>query len=243
MRSPQSRSVSVKNLLALAAIGELLVGLPSQAQIYLNPIQPNVNRSRTGIDLTGDGMRCSSDGGAVPTLSMSVGVVPGQTNNVIVNSQTSQGPVLGLLTLSVPLERTDQKFDCNNLLQDAQVKARMENLRTLLDESVITEAQYRQGLIRILNQMMPQAVVDNGQMVTERRLSLVLGDQQQSSPAPATTLPSPGSAAGTGAARITPRTQVGAARNWMLPPPALPQVPESVSVQGAGRAPRPQSPQ
>lgn len=121
------------------------------AQIYLAPSQQFPQGSRVAIDL--GGLRCSSDGGVVPSLSLSAGAYPDQWgNNVNVapnannNSIGSQSSFLALVTLNIPLARSQSNFSCQALLKDAQIKARIDNLRQLVDEQVISESQYHKAL-------------------------------------------------------------------------------------------------
>lgn len=99
------------------------------------------------------GIRCNSDGGALPSLSVSAGAYPDQWgNNVNVapnannNSIGSQSSLLALITLNIPLARSQSSFSCLALLKDAQIKARIDNLRQLLEENVISESQYQKAL-------------------------------------------------------------------------------------------------
>ena len=103
------------------------------------------------IDL--GGLRCSADGGGVPSLSLSAGAYPDQWgNNVNVapnannNSIGSQSSFLALVTLNIPLARSQSDFNCQALLKDAQIKARIDNLRQLVEDNVITESQYQKAL-------------------------------------------------------------------------------------------------
>jgi len=126
------------------------------AQIYLNPNIPNMQRSRVSIEL-GNGIRCTSDGGSISSLTFSAGAYPDQlgNNSLVVNPQvgntsiSSQSSLMALMSLNIPLGRTDQKFDCMPLLKDAIVKARIDNLRQLVDEDVISESQYRKALLEL----------------------------------------------------------------------------------------------
>jgi len=121
------------------------------AQIYLAPSQQFPQGSRVSIDL--GGLRCNADGGALPSLSLSAGAYPDQWgNNVNVapnasnNSIGSQSSLLALITLNIPLARSRSEFSCQALLKDAQIKARSDNLRQLVEENVISESQYHRAL-------------------------------------------------------------------------------------------------
>lgn len=139
---------AVAHLLCAAGVAVAAVAVsasPAAAQIYLNPIQQNMTRSRVSIDM-GDGLRCTSDGGSVPTLSLSMGAYPdqlGSDNTFYDRSTVSQSSLLGLVSVHVPLDGTSQKFDCNALLKDAKIRARLDNLRELVDENIISDEQYR----------------------------------------------------------------------------------------------------
>lgn len=98
-------------------------------------------------------LRCNSDSGALPSLSLSAGAYPDQwgynvniapnANNSSIGSQSS---LLALATLNIPLARSQANFSCQSLLKDAQIKARIDNLRQLVEENVITESQYKRAL-------------------------------------------------------------------------------------------------
>ncbi len=158
MRRHSLRIVHLAGLFALAGAGSghLVAFAPAHAQIYLSPNQGNTQRSRVSIDL-GGGIRCSSDGGSVPSLSISAGAYPdqwGAANEVIVTPNATgnvgnRSSLLALMSVTLPLAKTNQNFDCTSLLKDAQIKARIENLRQLVDEDVISESQYRKALLKL----------------------------------------------------------------------------------------------
>jgi hypothetical protein len=141
-------------VLALALGGGSLCGsLPWQgalAQIFLAPTQQFTQGSRVSIDL--GGLRCNADGGALPSLSLSAGAYPdqwGNNVNVAPNASSSignQSSLLALVTLNIPLARSRSEFSCQTLLKDAQIKARIDNLRLLVEENVISESQYQKAL-------------------------------------------------------------------------------------------------
>ena len=57
--------------------------------------------------------------------------------------------MMALLSLNIPLKASNPKFSCLSLLKDAQIKTRMENLRQLVDEDVITESQFKKALLSL----------------------------------------------------------------------------------------------
>ena len=132
------------------------------AQIYLAPSQQFPQGSRVSIDL--GGLRCNADGGALPSLSLSAGAYPDQWgNNVNVapnasnNSIGNQSSLLALVTLNIPLARSRSEFSCQSLLKDAQIKARIDNLRQLVEENVISESQYHKALKALFGPPFSQA--------------------------------------------------------------------------------------
>lgn len=149
-----SGTVHRAGVLALALGGGSLCGsLPWQgalAQIFLAPTQQFPQGSRVSIDL--GGLRCNADGGALPSLSLSAGAYPdqwGNNVNVAPNASSSignQSSLLALVTLNIPLARSRSEFSCQTLLKDAQIKARIDNLRLLVEENVISESQYQKAL-------------------------------------------------------------------------------------------------
>ena len=124
------------------------------AQIFLAPNQQFPQGSRVSIDV--GNVRCNSDGGALPNLSISAGAYPDQLGNSISLSQQNSSSTIGnqstmmaLLSLNIPLKASNPKFSCLSLLKDAQIKTRMENLRQLVDEDVITESQFKKALLSL----------------------------------------------------------------------------------------------
>lgn len=139
----------------MLALGWIDIGqpwAPVGAQIYLNPSQATMSPARVTIDF-GNGIRCSSDGGSIPSLSFSAGAYPDQwgvsrnsSANGLVNGTSS---MMGLVTLHVPLQARKPGVDCETMLQESLLKARIENLRQLLEEEVISETQFRQALAKM----------------------------------------------------------------------------------------------
>jgi hypothetical protein len=101
-------------------------------------------------------VRCNADAGALPNLSLSAGAYPDQLGNNVSVAQTdgnstvgNQSSLLAILSLNIPLSRSNNAFSCQPLLKDAMIRTRMENLRQLVDEEVITESQYKQALLSL----------------------------------------------------------------------------------------------
>ena len=131
----------------------LLLGLESifsqvRAQIFLSPQSPTSERSSTNINI--DGVSCSAAGGSVPSITMSVGADPYAINNfddLVGNSNTNtSSPFLGILSLNIPLRRTNQSFSCNELYDLAVKKSKLASLRELVDEQIISEDQYARAV-------------------------------------------------------------------------------------------------
>lgn len=120
------------------------------AQIFLSPNQQFPQRSRGTLDL-GGGVRCSFEGGAGPSLSLSVGAYPDVLmRDVVVNSNVSnvasQSGIFSLITLNLPLGGSKNRFSCDDLLEDAKLRARLQSLRELADENIISESQYQEAV-------------------------------------------------------------------------------------------------
>ncbi len=101
-------------------------------------------------------VRCNADAGALPNLSLSAGAYPDQWGNNISVAQTNgnasignQSALLAMLSLNIPLARSHNAFSCQPLLKDALIRTRMDNLRQLVDEEVISESQYKQALLNL----------------------------------------------------------------------------------------------
>jgi hypothetical protein len=201
--------------------------LEAAAQIFLNPAQQQMSRSRVSIDM-GDGIRCTSEGGAVPTLGLSVGAYPDQWGNETVvfsnGNIGNQSSLLGLLSVNIPLQGTSQKFDCRALLQDAQVKARLANLRELLDENLLTEAQYREAVLRLYGPLLHSTPPTMSQEATPPGSNSLRLEDPPLKPVPPASSP---------AARI-PIASAGTI-GQLPPPPPLPPLPSLPSP----RAPQP----
>jgi len=159
------RRLSVARLLPLAGLlGFAAGGEAALEQIFLSPNQQVTQGSRVSIDL--GGIRCSSDGGALPSLNLSAGAYPdqwagalavsGNTNTTSIGNQSS---LLALLSLNVPLATSNRQFNCQTLLKDAQIKVRIDNLRQLLDEDVISESQFRSALLALYGPLTEAAQV------------------------------------------------------------------------------------
>jgi len=153
MRNLAAGPCSGKNLLTLA-ICFCLSPQAAIGQIYLAPNQQFPQGSRVSIDL--GAVRCNADAGALPNLSLSAGAYPDQWGNSVSVAQSNgnasignQSSLLAMLSLNVPLARGDKAFSCQPLLKDAMIRTRMDNLRQLVDEEVISESQYKQALLSL----------------------------------------------------------------------------------------------
>jgi hypothetical protein len=153
MRNLVAGSCSDKDLLTLA-ICFCLSPQAAVGQIYLAPNQQFPQGSRVSIDL--GSVRCNADAGALPNLSLSAGAYPDQWGNSISVAQSNgnatignQSSLLAMLSLNIPLARSNNAFSCQPLLKDAMIRTRMENLRQLVDEEVISESQYKQALLSL----------------------------------------------------------------------------------------------
>ncbi len=184
MWSFTKRSVAHTRLLPLAGIlasSVFWIQSPGLAQIYLNPNNQNMTRNRVSIEL-GNGIRCSSDGGSVASLSFSAGAYPDQlgNNSLVVSPQVgnssiaNQSSLMALASVNIPLGRTDQKFDCTPLLKDAIIKARIENLRQLVDEDVISESQYRKALIKLFGPLSNELGISSSAPASEAGATLTI---------------------------------------------------------------------
>ena len=114
------------------------------AQIFLNPQNSSATRSSASINI--DSTRCSSSGGDVPSLSLAVGADPyavNYFNDFDINANSNRNsPFLGIVSLNIPLKRTNQDFDCSELHDLAVKKSKLSSLREMVDEQIITEDQY-----------------------------------------------------------------------------------------------------
>ena len=153
MRNLAAGPCSSKDLLTLA-LCLFLSPQAAVAQIFLAPNQQFPQGSRVSIDL--GSVRCNADAGALPNLSLSAGAYPDQLGNNVSVAQTdgnatvgNQSSLLAILSLNIPLSRSNNAFSCQPLLKDAMIRTRMENLRQLVDEEVITESQYKQALLSL----------------------------------------------------------------------------------------------
>lgn len=58
----------------------------------------------------------------------------------------SQSGLFSLITLNIPLGGSKNRFSCDDLLEDAKIRARLQSLRELADENIISEQQYRDAV-------------------------------------------------------------------------------------------------
>ena len=137
----------------------LLVGLGSiiseaRAQIFLSPQSPTSERSSTNINI--DGVSCSAAGGSVPSITMSVGADPYAINDFdgLVGNANANSPFLGIVSLNIPLKRTNQSFSCNELYDLAVKKSKLASLRELVDEQIISEDQYAMAVQNIYKELL-----------------------------------------------------------------------------------------
>ncbi|MDM7951706.1 MAG: hypothetical protein QUV07_00600 [Cyanobium sp. CZS 25K] len=154
----------------------------------------------------------------------------GSNATVFDRSVANQSSLMGLVSVHVPLAGTSQTFDCNALLKDAQIRARLDNLRELLDENLITEAQYREVVLRlyqpILNpkdQPLPNGLGEAKRLGdvrlsgTDRLRQPFKANRPQREVIPLTTL-----------GELKPDNRGNVATGWPPPPPpVLPSLPGS----------------
>ena len=137
----------------------LFVGLGSiiseaRAQIFLSPQSPASERSSTNINV--NGVSCSAAGGNVPSITMSVGADRYAIDDFdgLVGNANANSPFLGIVSLNIPLTRTNQSFSCNELYDLAVKKSKLESLRELVDEQIITEDQYAMAVQNIYKELL-----------------------------------------------------------------------------------------
>ena len=120
----------------------------AHAQIFLSPQSSSASRSSASINI--DNTRCSSSGGDVPSLSLSVGADPYAVNYFndfdINDSSQRNSPFLGIVSLNIPLQRTNQNFNCSKLHDLAVKKSKLSSLREMVDEEIITDEQYTKAV-------------------------------------------------------------------------------------------------
>jgi hypothetical protein len=216
------------HLLCATGVAIAVSAAPAAAQIYLNPIQQNMTRSRVSIDM-GDGLRCTSDGGSVPTLSLSMGAYPDQWGSdvtVYERNTGSQSSLLGLVSVHVPLGGTSQKFDCNALLKDAKIRARLDNLRELVDENIISDAQYRAAVLQLYQPILDSAPKEENAAAvsgTGKRGSVLLSGRSETPSRVSETVVAPGDPRPADIAATTVTA--------LSSPPPLPPLPEAGFVR------------
>ena len=137
----------------------LLIGLGSMlseasAQIFLSPQSPTSERSSTNINI--NGVSCSAAGGNVPSITMSVGADPYAIDDFdgLVGNANANSPFLGIVSLNIPLTRTNQSFSCNELYDLAVKKSKLASLRELVDEQIISEDQYSTAVQNIYKDLL-----------------------------------------------------------------------------------------
>jgi len=147
-----SRLHQVASLLTLGTLALIQSAVsPVEAQINLSPNQQYPQRPRATLDV-GGGVRCSLEGGVSPSVSFSLGAYPDLIfGNAVINSTTSssgqQSQLFALATLNIPLNQKANGFSCDQLLQDVQLRTRLQTLRELSDENILTETQFKRAVL------------------------------------------------------------------------------------------------
>ena len=134
----------------LVALGSIIS--EARAQIFLSPQSPTSERSSTNINI--DGVSCSAAGGSVPSITMSVGADPYAINDFDGLVGNANSPFLGIVSLNIPLKRTNQSFSCNELYDLAVKKSKLASLRELVDEQIISEDQYAMAVQNIYKELL-----------------------------------------------------------------------------------------
>ena len=170
----------------LALLQNLSPG-PAYSQVYLNNNTPRMERSTASLDMS-NGIRCSSNGGSVPTMSMSVGALPDNLydSNIINSDFYSSIPsnLSAMLTVNVPLLQTSQNYSCNELLEQTLVRSKIDNLREMYEEGIITNRQFQSMSLKLNRKLFSsteyieaEKSLDFGENATQGRFSLSLGDE------------------------------------------------------------------
>lgn len=164
-----------------------LDNLPAYSQVYLNNNTTTMSRSNASIDM-GNGIRCSSNGGSVPTMSMSVGALPDRLYDTnIINSdlyRSTPSNLSAMLSVNVPLLQTSQSYRCNELFNQALIRSKIDNLREMYEEGIITESQFYSMSLKLNRKLFSPAEyaeakksLDLGQNFSQGQFTLSLGDE------------------------------------------------------------------
>ncbi len=139
---------------------QFLVPKSVYSQVYLNNNNSRMTRSKASLDM-GDGIRCSSDGGSVPTLSMSVGALPDRLydDDIVYNDFNRNGPssLSAMVSVNVPLLQTSQDFRCNELFEQVLVRSKIENLREMYEEGILTDRQFQSMSLKLNEKLFTSA--------------------------------------------------------------------------------------
>lgn len=139
---------------------QFLIPKSVYSQVYLNNNNSRMTRSKASLDM-GNGIRCSSDGGSVPTLSMSVGALPDRLYDdyIVYNDLNRNGPssLSAMVSVNVPLLQTSQDFRCNDLFEQALVRSKIENLREMYEEGILTDRQFQSMSLKLNEKLFTSA--------------------------------------------------------------------------------------
>ena len=136
---------------------QFLIPKSVYSQVYLNNNNSRMTRSKASLDM-GNGIRCSSDGGSVPTLSMSVGALPDRLYNVYDDPyRNGPSPLSAMVSVNVPLLQTSQDFRCNDLFEQALVRSKIENLREMYEEGILTDRQFQSMSLKLNEKLFTSA--------------------------------------------------------------------------------------
>ena len=169
-------SSSMKNFFLVAVLfGSQSILHSAHAQIFLSPQNTTATRSNASINI--DGTRCSSSGGNVPSLSVAVGADPysiNYFNDFDINDNSNRNsPFLGIVSINIPLQRTNQNFNCSQLHDLAVKKSKLTSLREMVDEQIITEDQYTKAVQNLYQDIIYDKSVGNATNLIQTSLNAI----------------------------------------------------------------------
>ena len=81
--------------------------------------------------------------------------------------------ILGVVSLNIPLQKTNQSFDCSKLQELAIKKVKLSSLREMVDESIITDDQYTKAVQNLFSDLLFDKSVQNVDSLIESSVNAI----------------------------------------------------------------------
>ena len=95
-------------------------------------------------------------------------------NDFDINDNSNRNsPFLGIVSINIPLQRTNQNFNCSQLHDLAVKKSKLTSLREMVDEQIITEDQYTKAVQNLYQDIIYDKSVGNATKLIQTSLNAI----------------------------------------------------------------------